>query len=160
MYKTNLATYLNDHLAGSVVALDLLDHLDKFHRGSSLATALADIRQQILEDRNELEGFMSRLGITKSGPRKAMAWVSEKFAEIKLSLDDKAGGPLHLFEALEAIALGIDGKRALWSALVAAGIPEISRTATERLIDRAKHQREVIEALRLQAASNALQRDL
>src|SRR3954469_8097764 len=115
MNRINLATYLNDHLAGSVVAIEFLEHLEKTHRGSRLAMALVAIRQEILEDRFELEGLMRYLGITTSGPRKAMAWISEKFAEVKLSLDDKAGGSLHELEALEAIALGIDGKRALWS---------------------------------------------
>jgi len=155
MNKANLATYLNDHLAGSVVAIELLDHVQKL-QGSNLVTALADIRQEILEDRSELESLMSRLSIPTSGLRKAMAWMTEKFAEIKLRLDDKAGGPLHVLEALEAIALGVDGKRALWSALMAANISEASGASMERLIGRAKGQREKLEALRLQAAKNAL----
>jgi len=35
---------LNDHLAGSVVAIELLEHLESVHPQSPLATALAEIR--------------------------------------------------------------------------------------------------------------------
>jgi hypothetical protein len=36
MAHEHLTTYLNDHLAGSVVALELLDHLQATHAGSEL----------------------------------------------------------------------------------------------------------------------------
>jgi hypothetical protein len=84
-----------------------------------------------------------------------MAWLSEKFAEIKLGIDDKAGGPLHLHEALEASALGIDGKRALWKELLAVGVAEMPDSAFERLIERAERQREQMETLRVVAARDA-----
>src|SRR4051812_5158583 len=104
----NLATYLNDHLAGSVVAIELIEHLEKVHAGSELAGKLSEIRAEILHDGAELQSLMERQRIEQSSARKAMAWLSEKFAEIKLGLDDASDGPLHLLEALEAIAVGID----------------------------------------------------
>ena len=36
---------------------------------------------------------------------------------MKLRMDDPAGGALQVLEALEALALGIEGKQALWRAL-------------------------------------------
>jgi hypothetical protein len=69
---------------------------------------------------------MGRLRISPTPHRKAMAWMGEKLAEIKLRLDDPGCGPLHLLEALEAIAIGIEGKRALWRALAAARISGLS----------------------------------
>ena len=36
MPNESLATYLNDHLAGSVVALELLDHLETLTRGDTV----------------------------------------------------------------------------------------------------------------------------
>ncbi len=35
MANESLATYLNDHLAGSVVALELLDHLEEDGAGTA-----------------------------------------------------------------------------------------------------------------------------
>jgi hypothetical protein len=154
--KGNLATYLNDHLAGSVVAIELMEHLEKVHAGSELATKLSEIRAEILRDRGELEAIMHRQRIEQSSTRKVMAWLSEKFAEIKLGLDDPAGGSLHLLEALEAVAVGIDGKRALWRALNAAQIDALSDTDLQRLDQRALHQRGEMELLRLKAAEKAL----
>jgi hypothetical protein len=37
MNTNNLATYLNDHLAGAVVAVELMEHLERIHAGSALA---------------------------------------------------------------------------------------------------------------------------
>lgn len=63
---------------------------------------------------------MHRLGIDESRTRKVSAWLTEKVARIKMRVDDKSSGSLRLFESLEAIALGIHGKLALWLALSAA----------------------------------------
>ena len=38
MANESLATYLNDHLAGSVVALELLDHLEEGGAGTEPAS--------------------------------------------------------------------------------------------------------------------------
>jgi hypothetical protein len=66
--------------------------------------------------RDELQGLMKHLDIGESRTRKASAWMAEKMTELKLRFDDFRGGPLQLFEALEALSLGIEGKRSLWKA--------------------------------------------
>ena len=104
MPNANIGVYLNDHLAGSVVALELMDHLKKSHAGTAIKDFLVNLRADVLADRAELEALMGRLKISPNARRKAMAWTTEKLAEIKLRLDDPAGGPLYLLEALEAIA--------------------------------------------------------
>src|SRR5918998_2620795 len=120
MANQSLATYLNDHLAGSVVALELLDHLEEDGAGTAEASTLVGVHADIAADRQELEAFMARLGITVSAPRKATGWLVEKLSEIKLHLDDAGDGALPRLEALEKISLGIAGKAALWDALAAA----------------------------------------
>jgi hypothetical protein len=88
----------------------------------------------------------------------AAAWLWEKMAEIKLRLDDPANGPLHLFEALEAVALGIEGKRALWRSLAAAAEDHSRLGGTDYgcLEQRADEQRRRVETVRLEAAKAAL----
>ena len=153
-----LATYLNDHLAGSVVALELLDHLQKDGAGTARASILASVHADIMDDRQELEAFMARLGIAVSEPRTAAGWLIEKLSEIKLRLDDSGDGALRRLEALETISLGIAGKQALWHALAAAAAddPGLSGLDYARLGRRAEAQREVVESLRLHAAKEAL----
>jgi hypothetical protein len=158
MSEQHLATYLNDHLAGSVLALDLLARLQKDETLKELKPFLVDLHGDILADRHELESLMERLAIRSSGPRQALAWISEKATQLKLRLDDSAGGPLRLLEALELLALGIEGKRALWHSLAAAaeGVPALRGTDYARLIARAGEQRERVEKHRLAAARKAL----
>ena len=65
MPNASLATYLNDHLAGSVVALELLDHLEADGARTDEASTLAGVHAEIEADHQELEAFMAQLGITE-----------------------------------------------------------------------------------------------
>ncbi|MDX6696439.1 MAG: hypothetical protein QOF02_4042 [Blastocatellia bacterium] len=159
MADEHIATYLNDHLAGSVVALELLEHLEAAHKGSPLESFVAELRADIEADRKELESLMSALNISESRTRKASAWLTEKVTELKLRLDDPAAdGDLRLLESIEAVALGIDGKRALWRALATAAEdePKLRALDYERLERRAEEQRSRVETARLDAAKKAL----
>jgi hypothetical protein len=158
MVNESLETYLNDHLAGSVVALELLDHLEKDGVGTAEASILADVHADIEADRQELEAFMAQRGIVVSAPKKATGWLVEKLSELKLHLDDAGDGALRRLEALETVSLGIAGKQALWDSLAAAAedAPELNGLDYPRLGRRAETQRGVVEGLRLHAAKEAL----
>lgn len=157
MADEHLATYLNDHLAGSVAAIELLEYLEKAHESTAMEWFFAELRADIETDRRELEALMDRLRIAKSRPRRVAAWLTEKVTQLKLRLDDPSGGPLRLLEALEALALGIEGKRSLWRALAAAAdaAPGLQGIDYERLAQRAEKQRERVEEARLEAARAA-----
>jgi hypothetical protein len=150
----HLSVYLNDHLAGSAAALELLAGLQKLPGFDAWAEQL---RLQITEDRQQLETLMRDADIAQSSTRKAVAWVTEKLAELKTRLDDRSGGQLQTLELIEALALGIDGKRALWTALraAAAEVSTLQRIDYGRLIARAEEQRGVVEVRRLEAAAAA-----
>jgi hypothetical protein len=156
MAEQFLATYLNDHLAGSVAALELLAHLEQAHARTPIASLAEALRTDISGERNELEMLMARLQITVSRPRKAMAWVAEKVSELKLRLDDPTGGALSLLQLLEALSIGIEGKRLLWRSLGAAQI--IDTSDSQRLEQQSDQQRRRVEMARLEAAKGALTR--
>jgi hypothetical protein len=153
-----IATYLNDHLAGSVVALELLDHLQATHSEGELGTFFTQLRADIAADRDELQGLMEHLDIAESRTRKASAWLAEKVTELKLRFDDPEDRSLRLFESLEALSLGIEGKRSLWIALTAAAekSPSLRILDYGRLIQRAQNQRDRVENLRIETAKKAL----
>src|SRR4051812_26437285 len=117
MAEPYLATYLNDHLAGSEVALDLLEHLDRVRFGSREARFAAELRSDIVADRRELEALMARVGVAVSRPRAVAGWLTEKLSELKMRLDDRPEGDLRQLEILEALSIGIEGKRLLWKSL-------------------------------------------
>jgi len=159
MSDAHLAVYLHDHRAGAVAAVALLDHLEQSHAGTSLARFAADLRTEIVADVRELEGLMDRAGIGSSVARKTVGWLSAKVAELKVRIDDPGDGALRLLETLEALALGIDGKRALWDALAAAAerAPVLSNLDYARLTGRAEAQRGIVEAQRVAAARAAFE---
>jgi hypothetical protein len=158
MADDHLAIYLNDHLAGSVVAVELLQHLERSYSGQSVQRFAAELRSDIEDDRRELQTLMGRLNVAESRARQATAWLAEKMTMVKLRLDDWAGGDFRLFEALEALSLGIEGKRALWVALsdAAGGAPSLRQLDYARLVQRAVEQRTRVEVLRLETARTAL----
>ena len=159
MANEALAAYLNDHLAGSVAALELLGSLEGEREGTADAAVLARLRADIEEDREVLGPLMERLGIAASKPRQATAWVAEKLVDLKLRLDDPGHGALRRLEALETVSLGIEGKRLLTLALSAAAAmaPELSgsEAALAWLGRRAEEQRAMVETLRIEAAREA-----
>jgi hypothetical protein len=157
MANQQIATYLNDHLAGSTVALELLEHMKTAHAGTPLETFFGELCDDVTQDRQELESIMSRLQIAQSPLRKAAAWVTEKFSELKLAVEDPAGGALRLLEALEVLSLGIEGKKVLWRALAATAKDAawLQIADYEKLIKRAEEQRHRVEEVRVQAAKSA-----
>lgn len=151
-----LVTYLHDHLAGSVVAVRLLEELRNEHGGEPLGRFAAELLGDIEADRAVLLGLAERVGTHSSPVKDAAAWVQEKLSRFKLRRDEGHG--LGTFEALEFLALGILGKRALWRALDAIA-PEDSRLGGvdfSYLVERAEAQHERAEHQRLEVARMAL----
>lgn len=158
MASNHVGTYLNDHLGGAIVGLELLDYLEGQCEDEGLKGFVAELRAEIVEDRRALEALMARLGVSASVPRRAMAWLGEKVTELKLRVDDPVSGRLRLLEALEAVSLGIEGKRSLWRALNAAATIDATLRGPDYagLVRRAEDQRGRVEAVRLEAARAAL----
>jgi hypothetical protein len=154
----HLTTYLNDHLAGSVVAIELMENLEELYAGTPVADFVVELRADVEADREELKALMDHLQISESRTRKASAWLTEKLTELKLRLDDPTRGDLRLFESLEALSLGIEGKKSLWLALSAAAevSPGLRIADYERLKQRAEEQRSRVEAKRIEVAKAAL----
>jgi hypothetical protein len=153
-----LSTYLNDHLAGAQAGLEVVGLL----RTLADSEVWRSVEKEIADDRQELQGLMDRTGARPSALRRATAWTAEKLAELKTRVDDSSSeGALRRLELIEALAIGIDGKRALWTALQRASesASDLRSLDYRRLIDRADRQRRVVEAERLDAAAEALRRD-
>lgn len=158
MSNEALQTYLNDHLAGSVAAIELLEHLASIHKGTRREQFFLTIRKEVEEDQTVLRQLLRDVGGKESRVRKAAAWLTEKLAEAMLHLDDPGSGDLRLLEALETLLLGIQGKMALWRGLKAAAdrLPQIRRLDLTGLERRAQGQFDRLEGLRLQLAPGAI----
>lgn len=152
-----LATYVHDHLAGAMHAIEVLENLRSVYDGQSLGKFAEDILKEVEADRDTLKGLAEHVGAGASSIKELAAWVTEKASRIKLSHDP--ANSIGTFEALEFLTLGIHGKLALWRALNAMS-PSDNRLQGldyHELIERAESQHKRVEERRLLLAHAALQ---
>jgi hypothetical protein len=153
-----LAIYLNDHLAGSVVGVQLARRLERQNRRSDYGEPLATLALEINEDRRTLQSLLKRLGI-RGDPIKMLAGVgAELVGRLKLNGSLIHYSPLSRLEELELLSLGVQGKAAMWRALRdnLEGDPRAAGFEFETLLKRATSQRRRLERLRARAAAEAL----
>lgn len=74
----HLDSYLNDHLAGSMSALELIAHWAEVHQGELLGTSFVEIEKEIKADQDAVRDVIGALGVEESTMRKAGAWAAEK----------------------------------------------------------------------------------
>ena len=151
----NLTAYLNDHLAGSVAALELIDDLANASDDAPLKAFLADLKDDIESDQKVLEQLIAGAGESEGVVRKAAAWLSEKAARAKFKVAGDDFGGLGLVQALEMLALGIRGKESLWRALQQCSFGPSSHLDLAKLEHRAIEQHQRVEQKRLEAAKAA-----
>ena len=92
MSNSDLASYLNDHLAGSVAALELLELMNASTLEPAFASFLKKLQAEIKADREELESLMRKLDLQPSTLRKWTAWFVEKasnYEKLKIRAADQ-----------------------------------------------------------------------
>jgi hypothetical protein len=157
MSNDPMALYLNDHLAGAVAGLGLMEDLAERVEGSPLASRLRALEREVREDQHLLREVLDRIGAGERRTAQALAWVGEKASEGRLALVARAHPALSVFEALESIALGLQGKLALFRVLAELG-PRDARLAGMPFDARAERtvaQHALIEDERRAAAREA-----
>jgi hypothetical protein len=158
MAKTAIDVYLNDHLAGATLGCDLAEQIQARAAGTPLSEVMAPLVVQIDEDRQTLIGLMQRLDSSPNPVKQAGAWVTEKASRVKFAGVTSGEPELGRFQALESLALGVQGKLSLWEALaqVADQHPELASINLPDLTRRAQRQYEILERERLAAGRHAL----
>jgi hypothetical protein len=153
-----LAIYLNDHLGGATLGVELARRARRENAGTPLGDFLAELGGEIAEDRRTLLDLMDRLGVERATTKVLGAWLAEKVGRLKLNGQLTGYSPLSRFLELEGLSTGIEGKRLLWVALGA--VAELDERLREldfgALEERARSQRERLEPHRLAAAARAL----
>ena len=150
-----LDSYLNDHLAGSISALELIAHWVEAHNGEPLGSFFVEIEREIKADQDTLRDVMRALGVEESKMRQAGAWVAEKIGRARLIIAGDGRGSLGLLLTLEGLIMGVTGKKLLWRTLAAAKLPPLNTYNFESLQRRAEQQVERIEAERISAIREA-----
>jgi hypothetical protein len=153
-----LAIYLNDHLAGATVGVELSRRSASSNEQHASGPELAVIAREIAEDREALVDVMERLDVGRSHVKPALAWAGEKAGRLKFNGELTSYSPLSRLIEVEGLVLGVTGKLGLWRALqqAAAAEPRLAEVDLDELIARGESQRERLEELRRAAAAEAL----
>lgn len=150
-----LSIYLNDHLAGSTIGVGLARRTSARNSGTPLGDYLERLTSEIESDRATLERLMSELGIRRNRRKAFGAWATEQLGRLKLNGQLTGYSPLSRFVELEALYLGITGKRELWRALQRTLRNDGRGFDFEELGRRAERQAAEVEDHRLEAARMA-----
>jgi hypothetical protein len=146
-----LATYLNDHLAGSTGGVELARRTRASNVDTEFGAPLERLCVDIEADRESLESVMDELGVGRSRIKPALGWLAEKLARLKLNGQLHGYSPLSRVIEFEGLLLGITGKLRLWL-LLADLLGEENSADFPALIRRAEDQRSKVEDLQLRAA--------
>lgn len=156
---SGLDGYLNDHLAGSAAALQLVERARSRDPESELGYVLEALRGEIEEDQAVLDGVLASVGGTANPAKRAGALGVEVLANLRTSLPVVGAGSSEAvrLEELEVLSLGIEGKRLLWKALgaLSGGDGRLDGFDFSELERRAEGQRQRLERFRLQLAAAA-----
>jgi hypothetical protein len=153
-----LAIYLNDHLAGAYLGVELARRLRAGNASEPrFGEPLARLCGEIEADRETLEEVMSRNGVRRSHLKPTAAWVAEKLGRLKLNGQLKGYSPLSRQLELEGLYIGVTGKLRLWQVLeqTLGGRPKEADFGA--LSERAADQLRRLERLHLLAAAEALE---
>jgi hypothetical protein len=149
-----LSIYMNDHLAGSTIGLEMVQRIAGSNRGTPLGNLLERLTLEIKEDRRTLERLMEVVGAGRDRVKVTGAWASEKVGRLKLNGQLRGYSPLSRLEELESLRLGITGKREMWKAL-SRTLGDLQGFDFDELAARADRQAREIEPYHLEAAKQA-----
>jgi hypothetical protein len=144
-----VGTYLNDHLAGSVVGRELSKRAAGENRGTPLGSFLEKLHGEIVEDRQSLLDVMDALDVGEDHVKTVAARVGERIGRLKPNGNLLSYSPLSRVVELEGLAVGIHAKGALWASLAQMDHPRLEGFDFAALEARAHRQREELESFRL-----------
>jgi hypothetical protein len=152
-----LAIYLNDHLAGATLGVEVCRRLESSNSDdSALGEALAEICAEVEADRETLQRLMRQLGVRRDPVKPAAAWLAEKLGRLKLNGRLTGYSPLSRLVELEMLSIGIAGKMQLWEVLERSLGESVPGFDFGGLAERAAGQRDRARELHAIAAVRAL----
>lgn len=153
-----LGIYLNDHLAGATVGLELARRLAGTGQVPAPAAELRQFTQDVAEDRDTLLRIMGTLGVPVRSYKVWAAWAGEKAGRLKPNGHLTTRSPLSNLEELELMRLGVEGKAAGWRTLrmLAERDGRLDAGQLDDLISRARSQAGFLEESRIRAAGQVI----
>lgn len=152
-----LAIYLNDHLAGATLGVELARRLRSSNQGDpEMGQPLAQVCGEIEADREALERLIDRLEIGRDQVKPLLAKAAERLGRLKLNGQLLGYSPLSRLLELEVLSGFVGAKMQLWNALEQSFGETLEGFDFGDLAARADSQGQRLEDLHLAAAQRAL----
>ncbi len=150
-----LGVYCNDHLAAARGGIELVARMRGVHRGSRYEQPLAQLLDELHEERAALESMIRALGLPVRTYKQLAVWVAEKVSRAKLNGRLLSRSPLSDLVEFEFLASGVRGKRSGFETLreVAEAEPRLDAAELDRLVLQAHRQYEWLTHARREVAA-------
>jgi hypothetical protein len=112
--QQSLVAYLRDQLGGSDAAIHVVRRLSATHEGTADGRLFRQLAEEFEQDRATVRALLAQLGASARSPKRVAGRAS---AAVPGFTAGGTPGQLSLVRTLEAIAIGIQGKRCMWRAL-------------------------------------------
>ena len=126
---TALATYLREHLSGSDSAIRVVERLRRTHAGTAEGSLFAALFADFQREREVVRAVLDEIGASTLSAKRL---VTEAGGAVMAPMVGGTHGGLALFRTLEALAIGVQGKRLLWRAMQHVE-PEFTQASRSRL---------------------------
>jgi hypothetical protein len=145
-----LGIYLNDHLAGLTVEVELARRVVGSHRDSDIGAALEPLTAEIVGDRATLRDMMTALGVPVRRYKAYGAWMGEKVGRLKPNGYFRGRSPLSIVVELEGLRLAVEHAALGWRTLreLAQHDDRLDIARLDGLLDRSRRQADTLEELR------------
>jgi hypothetical protein len=153
-----LHIYLNDHLAGAIVARELALRCLSNNRATPLGAWLERFIDETEDDRSLLESVIAAVGGTPSRVKPAFGWIAEKAGRFKLNGQFVGYSDLSRLEEIEGLCVIVEAKRTRLMALCEAqkNDDRLRGFDWEAAIDTARGHRRTLEEFRIDAAAKVI----
>jgi hypothetical protein len=127
--RTALQAYLLDHMAGADAALHVVARLRRSHREGQDAGLFTRLVDEFTGERAILADLLRCLGARPHSFKRLAAHAGGRLATMVAHGDES---DLTLFRTVEALCVGVQGKRCLWRSLQALS-PAVSNVTLQQL---------------------------
>jgi hypothetical protein len=155
MERNAIAIYLNDHLAGATVGVEVARRTLNSNNGNEFGEFLRRLTGEVEDDRQTLRSVMQELGVRVNRAKQAAAWGSEKLGRLKPNGRIVGYSALSRVVELEFLSIGITGKLGMWRVLLRVLDEPLTSADLAALIERAERQRTEVDEYRVRAAVEA-----
>ena len=152
-----IATYLQDHHAGSAAGLDAFARVAEGHSDAEVREAVGRIGEEAAADQKALEAVMQSFDTSPALLKDLPAKIAEKLARLKPNQRLTERSPLSDVLEVEALVDAVHAKSLGWTVLLQLDDDRLDKAQLQGLLKRAEDQTDELRRLLQSQAAKLLQ---